>query len=1607
MTVSIVPFMYYYEYGVVICVSCRYAVTGNEAASHLKVAAHRGLSHAQRRTICDAIQALPGLRHTQEDLAGFPFPPPHSPAIPHLAAPKQDGLGCGQCPYVVRAEKNMKLHCKETHGWQNPRRRGRQRGAAAEEPWETGVVCQRFFVYGKHSGYFRVEARTPLPLAKPSTPTTPRKRRHEEMAAPVTPGTLATRQFSAKLRAMKAKQGQSDNTVRDKLEPNPWLKRVGWARHLADFHRPQDQARLQATVTLPGEEEPAAQLVWASWCRVAQAAHECVLSLDAGAPTLFQMNRDSEKHVHQPFDAAMDPGTRTYYFGVVGRILLYLCRSQAWTEEGPLYKLTPAQAQLFDALTDMADEAAAADTEPEAAAMDGLCLALCIALLDHAVVKTAYESAIVSGLAVMAMDEAGGWVALGDHTKCYSAVIKVARILVVYEADRRIEQEVRRREAQGATREEAEAASTHLHDAVQAQMNRFMIRANQTTPATPMDWLFSTRTYGFAIIYQEAAAGHIDWEEDRLTYKAVSFSMPQLREAVAGGIEAARALLGGLLLLEADEAGATAFPAIPWATLEDDFGNRQLNHSFLDDVRNTAALEGAAPGGDQWLQRRTVASEARKRHWYARGEPGRTTYRAAAVEAYRQQHEQFRRLLLALFHITAGQPARTTELLGVRICNTRHGEARNVFVHRHMVCLCIGYHKRFVKTNTLQTIFRYLPREVGALYVWYVWLVRPFWCGVEGALQGADRASPFLFGQALVGGVITGAEAEAAEAAAADEHDPWFDSPAPSAAEEEEPSRFRRFDTWSSEAMRGAVQAFTKRFLGVSVHISAWRHMAIAISRKYLATPFEDEAEEEDGILDQQAGHSTHIAEVIYARELSMPFGRNTQRDKFYQASVMWHRFLLLGQLEAVMVAGRRLLPVAEQFHRGQVRRLRRLQEVDLLGHLRAMLGQAAADFRPGQEAVVRAICRGQPRVLQIVGTGGGKSLSFMLPAYAGHGGVTVVVLPLVALRDDLVRRCEQAQVRAAVWRSSRAEAMDPDAALVFTTPESVAGGGFQSYMQRLRTTGRLDRIVVDECHMMLEVPRENARTGARFREAFAQLGPALAEFGCPLVFLTATLPPRDEAAFFDVAGVAWPPPVVFRSPTTRAQIRYVVRAYAAGRDDEPEARLMAAVQATLAAMQQETGEGQWIVYARTRDLVEALAAHLGCPAYHATVGSEADKQAIMRRWMRQGQTIVATNALGVGLDVPGIRGVLHAGLPRRLTDFAQESGRAGRDGQPSVSVILHREDEVAAARPPPPAVMTSRAAKKRHHQGEKKPAAAAAAMDEDMARFVRSTGCRRAVLDEVMDGDVTRTHCGAEEAACDICGGRPSDSSSEEEDGDEETVAIRGFLAQSRQAGAVRREEAAQQVQEEEESWVQFTLLLPWLAGRCWICWAHEGGEAADSEARQLACMHEEDECPRRLRGCTHWGVSAVFESQFETIFRARLLARYSGCMNCGIPFVLCDSWQPVGLEGASYRRAGPWQCQYAGRIVRQLCHWSMVHQIKGWTGVDEFMVSYAEKHGWPTARADSEDVEAWNRFLGQRVLWAGHETSHLFRLCGEFSLVRDTGGEQAKAVCIICDTE
>ncbi|KXH39658.1 hypothetical protein CSAL01_12557 [Colletotrichum salicis] len=1229
-------FVVNYDYLICICISCQFAVAAKEITTHVRTR-HSTIRPSERAQIAHTISNIPGVLLDQAAAAQLRYPDPTSSPILHLAKPQADGIRCHQCRYVCRQVRRIQEHCRTEHGWSNSRARGgnvKQKASRQDKvPWTTGVLCQRFFPSRAGSTWFEVaRGQASGEAAGTSNPTSPTQQATDRI------------QQLRDVQARRINAGHKEliRVVNDKLEHNPWIDRVGWAAHLQGL----DASQLFETTAAITEDEGVLGEMWSVIDDVLDQARAISSPHNVGHAVLFEVQR-TEAHVkaRRPFDNRMEEDTWTRYKAVWRVLLCVWFRTQDMADNvRPPYKLTEVQGDAWDRFEEVCKTAARRGSRDE---REHAGLALLISILDHQLKDSQYQNALVSALAVMGITKEGGWVDIRDYTTKYSAVIKVARMLVIYQAvlERRQEMATLQKEM---GKDEAEVQATSLFQYVRAKVRRFMTRTSGDKDAepTPIDWILETRTYGLHIQYNTAAAGIIDWVGDRVSYRRIRFTMGQLSDALHDLVREGRELLTELTMTNDDVVGDQAtykLPAIPWLSIEDDHSETKVGYSFLSDDRN-----GWVRQADGWVFQRIAGSMELRRRWGLEGELF-VPFQPEAVRTYGYTFEQFRERLWMLLHMLGGQPGRATEVSGLRIVNTVNGGVRNVFAHDSMMCFVTSYHKGYRTTGQAKVIHRYLPREVGELFVWYLWLVLPFWQEVQGIIQQANRYSAFLWADETV---------QQGEMSSHRDREGERDSSGDRACTEEVNDgiykwTWREEQVWTTDRARRILQHHSGRLLGSCVNVSTWRHIAIGIANRYLNEAFgqqresndgygdEEDAEEEDSPWDLQAGHGTRVAGMVYAREL-MQFGSGlaAKRQRFRQVSRQWHRFLGFGVEDrggTSSIGSYKRKPEVYDGERleARFRRFQRLQRANFVGQLRQMTEDDTAEFRGNQRQTIIAIANGHSPVVQVMGTGGGKSLSFMLPAFCSPEGTTIVITPLVALRTDTYMRCTKAGITSDIWQSQK---NNQAASIVFVTPESAVTKGFGDFVARLQGRQALDRIVVDECHVVLESTRT-------FRPRLMELGEAIREIGVQTVCLTATLAAADEAAFyrlmrFDIGRVR-----MFRVPTTRKNIRYAVRvvgqADEVGDRDALNDEVCRIAVEWLQSILKEGGQGKAIVYATSIERVQQLGEMLGCATFFSDVGSTENKAGRLEDWRKSHGAegvIVATNALGLGIDIPDRR---------------------------------------------------------------------------------------------------------------------------------------------------------------------------------------------------------------------------------------------------------------------------------------------------------------------------------------------------------------------------------
>jgi ATP-dependent DNA helicase RecQ len=382
------------------------------------------------------------------------------------------------------------------------------------------------------------------------------------------------------------------------------------------------------------------------------------------------------------------------------------------------------------------------------------------------------------------------------------------------------------------------------------------------------------------------------------------------------------------------------------------------------------------------------------------------------------------------------------------------------------------------------------------------------------------------------------------------------------------------------------------------------------------------------------------------------------------------------------------------------------------------------SEFRPLQEEAVRSAMAGRDSLV-VMPTGGGKSLCFQVPAVASDG-MAVVVSPLISLMKDQVDFLQTCGVPSACIHSgldgSEKRVIDQDIQsgalkLLYVAPERLATDAFIRYLKKVP----ISFFAIDEAHCISHWGhdfRPHYREMSRLKEAFD---------GIPIHAYTATAtdPVREDICL----QLGLDEPDVFVGDFDRPNLAYAV---------ERQSDQFRQVLDKVEAHKDEAG----IVYCPSRKKVEDMAQRLveaghNAMPYHAGMDDFSRKRNQEAFAKDEADIIVATVAFGMGIDKPNVRFVIHAGMPKSLEHYQQESGRAGRDGLPAECHLLYSKGDHAFWR-------------RLLSDLDDEVYAAATAKLDDMNAYCTQVECRHKRLVEYFGQRFAKKNCGA----CDACAG-------------------------------------------------------------------------------------------------------------------------------------------------------------------------------------------------------------------------------------------------------------
>ena len=333
-------------------------------------------------------------------------------------------------------------------------------------------------------------------------------------------------------------------------------------------------------------------------------------------------------------------------------------------------------------------------------------------------------------------------------------------------------------------------------------------------------------------------------------------------------------------------------------------------------------------------------------------------------------------------------------------------------------------------------------------------------------------------------------------------------------------------------------------------------------------------------------------------------------------------------------------------------------------------------DFRGIQREIIESIGSGHD-TLGLMPTGGGKSITFQVPALAREG-TCVVITPLIALMKDQVENLRRRGIRAAAIYSglTREEIVITlencifgAVKILYVSPERLSSDLFQAKLRHMNVSF----ITVDEAHCI-------SQWGYDFRPSYLEIAKIRKLVPhAPVLALTATATPKVVEDIQDKLASPSPPPIppsstsptrttsfsVFRMSFERQNLSYVVR-----RATDKREQLIHIL---------KNVKGSAIVYTRSRRRTKEFAellneAGISATFYHAGLETAAKDERQLAWQNDQTRVMVATNAFGMGIDKPDVRVVIHVDCPDSVEAYFQEAGRAGRDGQKAYAVLLYND---------------------------------------------------------------------------------------------------------------------------------------------------------------------------------------------------------------------------------------------------------------------------------------------------------------------------------------------
>ena len=1427
-------FIHLPKHRVIICRQCQFAPVPNQIKQHL-ASHHNRIPAKQRQEIAETVLSLPDLAKTEAEVI---YPKPKESPIVGLPV-YYDSIRClakiaqnRRCQYVCRTIDGIQKHCKREHQWVNQQKRGghasQKQAHSANKLWETGRACQRFFKVGSWQRYFEVAA----------------------ICSQRTEG----QQDDSKSQFFRQQEDDIQKVERDREEAAnrvegfedhrssvlPWLRTTGIVDHMHGLKKDE----IRAAITLPYNDDDDSVLpkILEEMDGILQEAHswcfdgpECMLTW----PCRVVLSRFQSSQVEllgntRAFDPYKGPGALKAYFKLARQFMVYMYRVAASRdhhfspseEEGmhiPEDVMEPSSEHLttWHRIRRLARDIA--DGQSNTTEIKDAIVKMWILLVSHHTGARRYRSPLLSFCAMLSIElSTGSWMQPGNFSSHLSGIIWVVQLLVFYDS---------------ARQELLGNGETLSH------VKEFCEKNLQQTVDTPLGEILRWRLLLFHVSQNTVGTHQATWDEDEevLRYQGTELQMDHIPTLLVSEYQECRRYLYNDLMF-----ASTSIRHMHAAMLKDNMDVHTIGWNFCQHRDNQELLHHSDRALLSIIEQ---SPQLCKLFLIERsGEQGGIAWRESALASYEATVQEFFKRLAVLAHIEGGPPLREGEFFSITWKNTQR--PRSIYIHLKRVMIHTTYDKSQQQRGQLRDNIRFLSDLVGDLLLDYLVYVVPLRQIFLRHSSPKALLSPYL----------------------------WS----------------KDGKVWSDNKLTRCLENASDRAQIPRLHIANWRQMTVAIVKTKFASQievFENDINDEDAeeleqdirILTKLRNHKTRTANRAYANQTGANFGNvwDGLIRMGLRASTLWQDFWGMSVMVQIRKRPREEAETSRLTKRiaiGIYRPRKPWSSEALLGGLRRLYDDETLEWKSVEQAqALTLVMSWTEQVVIVLPTGAGKSAIFMLPCTLPDAGITILIVPLVSLRCDLLRRLKELRIEHLQWFPGERR----EAALVLVSVEAASTKDFLTYARMLINQQKLDRIVFEESHLTV--------TAASYRDSIVDVTD-IRELRTQFVYLTATLPPSMNSEFEERNHLLHPK--VLRASGNRPNIFYKVQNAKSG-DGSLLQQAAGLARAMYSHTMFDATQDKIILYTRTRDEANELAALLRCPVYTAKIGTAEVKSQVVTDWVQSASQpyIVASAAFAEGFDYPHVRVVINVNEPDSLILFAQQSGRGGRDGKPAHSIVLLPSRWQAVS------VINAELART-EQSGIRDASLRERREREAMHRYLQSHQCFRISLSEHLDPPQYRRWCMTDDVPCNICkeGHRECVPALEQTDTTE--------IADELFAGAARIRRARKTEQEELTRYYEDLIAV---RGSCLLCralgrpWDHIFGSCA----QRYEVFRERDQTRRRHgeRG-RQW------------------IQPYTACFWCLNPQIICTRTDSDCSQGVS-------KCENKD-IVLPLCY-GIFHSVDG----------------------------------------------------------------------------